>query len=94
MKYRFQRVGVFDPSMAGKPNKRSTFPTGQKPVKETKMETSPVAVTPKIHSGFANNAIAVLANRTIPAISQTVRSMYQRSVGTIYTPERSAMVGL
>ena len=69
--------------MGVKPSKRSTLPTGQKPVKATLMETSPVAMTPKIHSGFTNNAIAVLANKTTPAINQTVRSIYHRSVGTI-----------
>lgn len=40
-------------------------------------------MTPRIHSRFISNAIAVLANRTTPAINQTVRSMYHRSVGTI-----------
>ncbi len=61
------------------------LPTGQKPVKATLMDTSPVAVTPRrTHSGFISSAIAVLAtNSTIPAISQTIRSIYQRSVGTI-----------
>jgi hypothetical protein len=66
-----------------KPSRRSTLPTGQKPVKATLMENKPVAVTPRIHSGFANNASAVLANSTKPAISHTVRSIYQRWVGTM-----------
>src|SRR5271165_488657 len=92
MKYRFQRVDVFEPSIGVKPSNRSTLPTGQKPVKATLMETNPVAMTPKIHSRSTNNAIAVLANRTTPAINQTVRSIYQRWVGTIYTPERSVIL--
>ncbi len=56
---------------------------GQKPVKATLMETRPVAVTPKIHSGLTNAAKSVLPSKTTPAISQTVRSMYQRCVGTM-----------
>src|SRR5271165_2554059 len=93
MKYGCQRLGVpdseagvpdvFAPSMGLKPSKLRTFPTGQKPVKATLIETSPVAATPKIHNRSTNNAIAVLANRTTPAINQTVRSMYHRLVGTI-----------
>jgi hypothetical protein len=41
--------------------------------------------------GCAQSASAVLVNSTIPATNQTVRSMYQRSVGTMKTPDRSAM---
>lgn len=33
----------------------------------------------------------VAARSTTPAISQTVRSMYQRWVGTMYTPVRRGM---
>jgi hypothetical protein len=47
------------------------------------METSPVAMTPRMHSRFTSNTIDVLASRTTPAINQTVRSIYHRLVGTI-----------
>ena len=70
------------PSAALKPRSLSALPIGQKPVKATLMDTRPVATTPKIHSGLTSTAKSVLAISTRPAISHTVRSMYQRSVGT------------
>lgn len=54
------------------------LPTGQNPVSATLIETSPVAMTPKMQSGLTSKASRVLDNNTTPAISQTVRSMYQR----------------
>ena len=47
------------------------------------METSPVAVTASIHSGSTNNANAEPVNKTTPAINHTVRSIYQRWMGTM-----------
>jgi hypothetical protein len=59
------------------------LPTRQKPVNETVIDAAPVAMTRSTQSGCAQSASAVLVSSTIPATNQTVRSMYQRSVGTM-----------
>ncbi len=59
------------------------IPDDAKPVRATVMEASPVAMTNNTHSGWTKAASAVLTRRTKPAISQTVRSMYHRWVGTM-----------
>jgi hypothetical protein len=64
----------------------------QNPVSATVTEAAPVAMIPSAQSGSTKAASVVVAIKTSPAISQTVRSMYQRLVGTIYTPERRGMV--
>ncbi len=55
----------------------------QNPVSDTTIDASAVAIISRIHSGCTKAASAVLASSTKPAISQTVRSMYQRLVGTM-----------
>jgi hypothetical protein len=47
------------------------------------MLVRPVAMTSSTQSGSTSTASVVLTNRTKPAMSQTVRSIYQRSVGTM-----------
>jgi hypothetical protein len=59
------------------------LPTGQKPANDTHTDVMPVMATKTIKRGSTNAASAVDASRTNPAISQTARSIYQRSVGTI-----------
>jgi len=83
MKYRFPRVGPLLPSIGVKPSRWSMLPTMQNPVSATVIEATPVAITPRIQSGWTRAASAVHARRTKPAISQTVRSMYHRWVGTM-----------
>jgi hypothetical protein len=47
------------------------------------MEVAPVAATASTQRGFTSAAAAVATRRTPPAMSQTVRSIYQRCVGTM-----------
>ena len=47
------------------------------------IEATPVAITNSTNRGFTSAASAVLVSSTTPAISQTVRSMYQWVVGTM-----------
>jgi hypothetical protein len=69
---------VADPSIGVNPSRRRTLPTGQNPVSATLMEIRPVAVTPRMKYGLHSSASVLLDSKTIPAINQTVRSMYQR----------------
>lgn len=75
--------GLFVPSIGEKPKRLRTLPTTQNPVSATVTEAAPVAMISSAHSGWTNAASDVAAMRTIPAISQTVRSMYHRFVGTM-----------
>ena len=84
MKYRPPGVGPGRPSMGVNPNSLSTFPTAQKPVSETEIDVAARAMIAKTHRACpVSAASAENARRNSPAISQTVRSMYQRSVGTM-----------
>ena len=47
------------------------------------MDAMPVAMISSTHLGRTSAASEVPVSRTIPATSQTVRSMYQRLVGTM-----------
>lgn len=55
----------------------------QNPVSATVIEARPVATTSNTQRGSTHTASAVDSSSTAPAISQTVRSTYQRSVGTM-----------
>ena len=81
MKYRPPGVGPGRPSMGVNPNSLSTFPTAQKPVSETEIDVAAKAMIANTHRGCPVSApSAENASRNSPAISQTVRSMYQ-SIG-------------
>jgi len=67
------------------------LPTTQKPVSATVTDAAAVTITATTASGCHHAASAVATSSTTPATSQTVRSMYQRSVGTMYQRLRADM---
>ena len=69
-------------NLGTKPMLANRLPTRQKPVNDTTIDARPVATTASTQSGFTSAAKPV-DNNTTPAISQTLRSIYQRSVGTM-----------
>jgi hypothetical protein len=83
MKYQPLSAAAAVPSRPRKPNRRSTLPIAQKPVKATPIEAMPVAITRITHRGSTIAASVVAINSTMPAMSHTVRSMYHSLVGTM-----------
>jgi hypothetical protein len=71
------------PSAFESPSRWRTLPMTQKPVTDTAIDATPVAMMKSVKSGLISTAAVVLAIRTIPAMSHTARSTYQRSVGTM-----------
>jgi len=78
-------ITIGDPSGSREdsPTPKVEVKAEQNPVKDTAMDAQAVATTPSTHRGSTSHARAVDSSRTHPATSQTVRSMYQRSVGTM-----------
>jgi hypothetical protein len=83
MKYHPPGVVVALPNRGTKPNQCSTLPITQKPVSETVMDATPVAITTSTQRGSTIAASMVAVNSTMPATSHTVRSMYHSLVGTM-----------
>jgi hypothetical protein len=66
-----------------KPRRVSALPTKQKPVRPTRIELNAVATTSATQRESTHADSALPASSTQPASSQTVRSTYQKFVGTV-----------